>query len=155
MLARLARWLRVLDYDTGCDPALADPALLTLAATEKRIVLSRDRRLMAQMPAERGVLITEDRALEQLRQVVVACGLDLDRELFRRCLVCNASLEDVPVEAIAVRIPERARALPGPFRCCPGCGRLYWPGSHVGRMRTALERTFPGRFGEDRQDTRS
>ena len=155
MLAALARWLRVLGFDTGYDPLLADPELLALADREGRIVLSRDRQLMTRLPPPRGVLVTEDKALDQLRQVVAACRLDLDRELFTRCLVCNARLEPLDADGIGTRIPEQARALPGPFRRCPGCERLYWPGSHVRRMRAALERTFPGGFGGDRQDTRS
>ncbi|MFC7553294.1 Mut7-C RNAse domain-containing protein [Pseudoroseomonas wenyumeiae] len=38
------------------------------------------------------------------------------------------------------RIPPRARLLPGPFRACPCCGRVYWPGSHVRRMEERLRR---------------
>jgi hypothetical protein len=41
-------------------------------------------------------------------------------------------------------LPEGVRGLPGPVRRCPQCGRLYWEGSHVRRMRTALERVLPG-----------
>ncbi len=125
MLARLARWLRVLDFDTGYDPSLADPELLALADREGRIVLSRDRHLMALLPAPRGILITEDGALDQQRQVVAACRLDLDRELFMRCLVCNARLEPLDADEIRTRIPERVRSLPGPFPCCLGCDRLF------------------------------
>jgi len=29
-------------------------------------------------------------------------------------------------------------------RRCPDCGRLYWEGSHVRRMRAALEHVLPG-----------
>ena len=29
-------------------------------------------------------------------------------------------------------------------RVCPDCGRLYWEGSHVRRMRAELERVIPG-----------
>ena len=35
-------------------------------------------------------------------------------------------------------------------RQCPECGRLYWDGSHVRRMRAALERVLPGWGGPQR-----
>jgi uncharacterized protein with PIN domain len=36
-------------------------------------------------------------------------------------------------------MPQQARALPGPFRACPECARLYWPGSHVARLSQRLD----------------
>jgi uncharacterized protein len=41
-------------------------------------------------------------------------------------------------------LPKGGRGIPGPVRRCPACGRLYWDGSHVRRMRTALDRALPG-----------
>jgi uncharacterized protein with PIN domain len=61
-----------------------------------------------------------------------------------RCLLCNAPLDAMErQEALAV-LPEGVRDVPGPVRRCPSCGRLYWDGSHVRRMRAALERVLPG-----------
>lgn len=47
----------------------------------------------------------------------------------------------------AALLPPDVRELPGPARQCPGCGRLYWLGSHARRMREALERVLPGWLG--------
>ena len=49
MLGRLARWLRVLGYDTTYDPGLTDPPLVALAAAEDRVLLTRDRHLMTHL----------------------------------------------------------------------------------------------------------
>ena len=43
MLGRLARWLRVLGFDTAYDSAIADPELVRMAAIEERVLLTRDR----------------------------------------------------------------------------------------------------------------
>jgi uncharacterized protein with PIN domain len=51
----------------------------------------------------------------------------------------NAPLRPATAEEIAV-MPETSRNRPGPFRACPRCGRLFWPGSHVRRMSERLER---------------
>jgi len=43
MLGRLARWLRMLGYDTWYDAAADDHSLVMRADYERRIVLTRDR----------------------------------------------------------------------------------------------------------------
>jgi uncharacterized protein with PIN domain len=70
-------------------------------------------------------------------------GLGAPGELFTRCLVCNAELRLATEAESASLVPLEARDLPGPVRRCPGCGRVYWPGSHARRMRAALGRAFP------------
>src|SRR5690242_1416635 len=95
MVARLARWLRVLGYDTVWDPALDDHALVALAAAEDRVLLTRDRHLLRELRPARALEIRSDVPLEQLRAVVEALALGAPGELFTRCLVCNAPLHDV------------------------------------------------------------
>ena len=152
MLGRLARWLRVLGYDTAFDPDLPDAALVRLAAGEGRVLLTRDRHLLRELRPARALEIREDTPLAQLREVIDALGLAPPRELFTRCLVCNTPLETVAASmadagtlggALRDTIPPSARELDGPVRRCAGCGRTYWPGSHVRRMRAALEAALP------------
>ena len=45
MLGRLARWLRMLGYDTAYEKAISDQALIERALAEGRWVLTRDRYL--------------------------------------------------------------------------------------------------------------
>jgi uncharacterized protein with PIN domain len=143
MFGRLARWLRVLGWDTAYDPAASDPSLVDWARLEDRVLLTRDRPLVRELRPERAVLIATQRPLDQLRQVVADVGLDLPAELFTRCLVCTTPLRAATDLESATLVPPEARVLPGPVRRCPGCGRVYWPGSHARRMRAALSRAFP------------
>jgi uncharacterized protein len=145
MLARLARWLRVLDFDTAFDPSLDDAALVRLAAAESRVLLTRDRTLLRELSPRDAVEVRADAPLDQLRQLVEVLALAPPRALFTRCLVCNAPLSAPldPTEAAAL-VPPSARDLPGPIRRCPSCGRVYWLGSHTHRMRRALEGALPG-----------
>lgn len=145
MLGRLSRWLRVLGYDTVYDPALDDPTLVRRADVEDRVLLTRDRHLLRELRPVRALEVTSDVPLEQLRGVVTALDLVPPRELFTRCLVCNAVLgAPLSPEDASTVVPPKARNLSGPVRRCPSCGRVYWPGSHVRRMRTALELALPG-----------
>jgi uncharacterized protein len=143
MLGRLARWLRVLGWDTAYDPATDDPALVEWARSEDRVLLTRDHPLLLELRPDRALFIVADRPLAQLHQVVTQFGLGAPGELFTRCLVCNAELRPATEPECAMLVPPEARALPGPMRRCPGCGRVYWPGSHARRMRAALGRAFP------------
>jgi uncharacterized protein with PIN domain len=144
MLGRLARWLRVLGYDTFYDLGIADDVLVRTAREEDRILLTRDRHLLRELRPPRAHEVRQDDPLLQLRELVGALGLAPPPELFTRCLLCNAPLRVLPREQALPLLPEGVRELPGPVRQCPGCGRLYWDGSHVRRMRAALERTLPG-----------
>lgn len=140
MLGRAARWLRVLGFDTMYDPALDDPELVSIASMERRALLSRDRRLIESSGLTDALLIRSQRPFEQLREIVQQYGIDLERELFTRCLICNEVLVEPPRETLESFMPEGARALEGPVRKCPACGRIYWPGSHTRRMRAVIGR---------------
>jgi uncharacterized protein with PIN domain len=146
MLARLARWLRVLDFDTAFDPALPDREMVALAGEEDRILLTRDRHLVEHLRPARALLIRSDAPLAQLRETIEAFRLEPPAELFRRCLVCNTELVEAPPDGVADRIPPGARAFSDVVRRCPTCGRLYWPGSHTRRMRAALASALPAWF---------
>lgn len=146
MLERLARWLRVLDFDTLYAPHPSDHMLVELAAAEDRVLLTRDRHLLRELRPHRAIEIMSDDPLVQLEQVLSACDVRQAGPLFSRCLECNAPLVDLPREAAAELVPPRSRDLPGPVRRCPGCGRVYWQGSHVRRMQAALERAIPSLF---------
>jgi uncharacterized protein len=146
MLGRLARWLRVLGFDTIYDPALDDPELVALAAAQARVLLTRDRRLVAERRPARALLLERDRPLDQLRAVIDACALPPPADLFTRCLVCNTPLRSAAAGEMEALLPPAARALPGPFRRCPRCERVYWPGAHTRRMRAALGGVLPWRL---------
>ena len=126
MLGRLARWLRILGYDTSYEAHLEDAALVRRAIQEERVILTRDRALPA----------------EQLRELVTRVQLDTEGRLFTRCSRCNAGLESVPRSQIAERVPARVLRDHDHFKHCPGCGRVYWEGSHVDRIRSAIRRAL-------------
>ncbi|HEV2642947.1 MAG TPA: Mut7-C RNAse domain-containing protein [Candidatus Elarobacter sp.] len=144
MLGRLARWLRVLGFDTVYDPPMHDTELVALASSEQRILLTRDRHLLRELRPQHALEIRTDAPLQQLRDVIEALDLIAPAELFTRCLVCNTPLSDVGDAEIEALVPPATRELPGPIRRCPNCARVYWPGSHVRRMRRALEGALPG-----------
>lgn len=145
MLGRLARWLRVLGFDTRYDQALDDSALVRMAQDESRILLTRDRHLLRELRPERAHEVRDDDPLDQLRALVAALDLPAPTELFTRCMLCNCELTDpLSEQEWTPLLPQGMRDVRGPVRRCPACGRVYWQGSHARRMRDALHRAVPG-----------
>jgi uncharacterized protein with PIN domain len=143
MLGRLARWLRVLGFDTFYDAAIADPDLVTIAAREQRVLLTRDRHLLRELRPAQALEVRCDDPLEQLQDVVAALELRGPVAMFSRCLICNTPLEELDAAAVEALAAELEYAPPPPVRRCPRCDKLYWEGSHSRRMRAALRQVFP------------
>jgi uncharacterized protein len=140
MLVRLARLLRAAGYDAAmAEPGAPDSVLLARAAEEDRILLTRDKRLAATP----GALLVEGRgASEEAAALSGRLPIDWSHAPFSRCVIDNALLRSATTAEIG-RMPASARLKGGPFRACPRCGRIYWPGSHVQRMAARL-RALPG-----------
>lgn len=142
MLAGLARWLRVAGYDTVFNPAPSDRELISWADAEHRVLLTRDRHLIEFLQPKAGVLLKQDKPLDQLREVVTKLELKGPRQLFSRCLICNTMLRAASTEDNVTALPEHLDDQT--VQICTTCGRLYWHGSHTQRMRAELERALPG-----------
>jgi hypothetical protein len=142
MLGRLARWLRVLGFDAAWEADIADERLVRRALDEERWILTRDRALPVEWRAPRVHLVAAETPFEQLREVARAFGLAAGARPFRRCSRCNAVLEAIDAQSAAARVPLRVLERHDEFRRCPGCGRIYWPGSHAERMRRVVERAL-------------
>lgn len=138
MLGRLARWLRAMGYDTLYLGPAHDRRLLQLALSEDRLLLTRDAKL-AQLAGPRGCLVREETMGRQLAQVVEELTLAPPNEgWLSRCLECNALLEPRAKETLRGVVPEYVFATQTDFMGCPGCGKIYWPGTHADRMLARL-----------------
>ena len=139
MLAGLGRWLRAAGYDTAvAEGAARDRALLDRAAADGRVFLTRDRSVV-QMKTAAPVWVLPMAGADEDARALAARGVDWTAAPFTRCLVDNTPLETASPQDM-LRMPEESRLMPGPHRVCPACRRVYWPGSHVRRMRAQLER---------------
>ena len=143
MLGRLARWLRVLGFDTAADASLHDRDLVRWADAEGRILLTRDRHLLRELRPRLALEIRHDAPLDQLRDVLTALGSPPPPGLFTRCTLCNGPLLRLAPGQDAAHLPQGLRDDPGPVWQCRDCGHVYWQGSHVRRMRTTLARALP------------
>ena len=146
MLGRLARWLRLLGYDAAYENDAADLQLARRARAESRVLLTRDRALAARRGL-RTLLIESEKLEEQVRQVRQALGPPPEPAL-SRCSLCNVPLKPATREEVAGRIPVYVARTHSRFRVCPACGRVYWEGTHLERMREQVE-GFPSWEDDD------
>jgi len=143
-LGGLARFLRMLGFDTLHDNGYADEEIRRLAETERRIVLSRDRELLKCREIARGCYVRALKAEAQLREVALRYDLAARARPFTRCLRCNLALQPIDKASVAAIVPEQVLKIQERFTRCAGCERVYWPGSHYARMRAALGELMGG-----------
>jgi len=148
-LGRLAAYLRMLGFDTLYRNDYTDQELARISAEEHRILLTRDRGLLKRSEVTHGYCVREAAPRRQLAEVVRRFDLAGSTAPFMRCLVCNEPLRAVAKEDVAERMPPVSRRHYHELRECPGCGRLFWNGSHYRRMLALLEEVV--RTGANRQ----
>ncbi len=140
-LGRLARYLRMLGFDSAYDRNAVDEELARVSAGEERILLTRDRGLLRRSIVRLGYLVRSDEPRRQLAEVVDRYGLAEDAAPFSRCVRCNGSIEPVAKAEIAARLADEPRTLRhfDLFGRCASCGAIYWQGSHFDRMSRLVE----------------
>lgn len=143
-LGRLAKWLRTLGYDTLFYPTISDQELIKKALDEERIILTRDNNLIQMKVVQNHLLIKPDQPLEQLKQVIQHFNLKRDEEiLFTRCSICNTELKPVEKEKIKDRLYPYVYKTQNDFVYCSSCDKIYWPATHVDRMKEKLKKILP------------
>ncbi|MBN2415546.1 Mut7-C ubiquitin/RNAse domain-containing protein [bacterium] len=143
---RLVRNLRLLGLDTADGAVLSEREMVHTALQEKRIILTRNRKLLKHGGVTRGYWLRDADPDRQLEAVIHRFQLENRLSPFSRCTVCNGLLASVSREAVSAQVPERSLAAFTEYRECGGCGRVYWKGSHYERMCHWLQQ-----LGFDRQ----
>jgi uncharacterized protein with PIN domain len=138
-LARLARHLRLVGFDTTWKEDRGTGELLEEARSEGRILLSRDAGVCER--AQAGLahqVVSEDRDAE-LVEVLDRFGLrDRVRSgkgFFTICLQCNGPLLPVKGHQISDRIPGEVLLGHTDFFFCSRCEKVYPKGDFHARMR--------------------
>lgn len=156
MLGRLAKWLRLLGYDTLYYPCIEDREILRIARADNRILLTRDTRLvkirdlqniaghrtqhMSPRDSEYGIkyfFVNENNYFGQLKEIISAFNLK-DFSVMSRCAVCNAVLCSVSKDQVKDLVPEYVYRTSDVFNRCSRCGKLYWKGTHPEKFREKL-----------------
>ena len=141
-VGRLARWLRVMGYDTLIFKGVNDADMVTVAMIEDRIILTRDTQLMKRKPIASGearaVLIKNDDFTGQLEQIKRELKLPVAPKPFALCIECNVPLEEIDKSCVKDLVPEYVYETQTEYIQCSSCCRVYWKGTHWQRMSERL-----------------
>jgi uncharacterized protein with PIN domain len=137
MLGRLAKWLRIIGYDTLYFRSIEDSQLIRVAVGEGRILLTRDAELFNRGGFV-GLLIQGQNLEAQLAQVISEAKLKPQVSASIRCPLCNEPLQTVTKEQVESLVPAYVYATQQDFTRCPRCGKIFWKGTHWRRIERRL-----------------
>ena len=139
----LGKWLRFLGYRCSvCEKTL----------DLKEIIANRDKTFLitslstAEVLKKLGLnyLVLPRQDLKaQLRLVITKFNLNTELTL-DICSVCGHRLIPVEKEKVKDSVPPRVYKSYDEFNLCPGCGRIYWEGDHVQRLKSKLKKLIGG-----------
>jgi hypothetical protein len=149
-LGRLSKWLRILGYDTVYWRGEADRSFLRKAEREGRAVLTRRKDVLARQHPGLVLFVENDRVEVQIEEVLEKLDLRPEpKNLFTLCLRCNESLKEAKPEDVRPLVPDHVFRTQSEFRVCPGCGGVFWPGTHRERALAVLQRVLHSAEGHD------
>jgi uncharacterized protein len=143
-VAKLAKLLRLMGFDSVYFNGENDTQLVNTALKENRIILTRDTHIQERRPVTGGkvkvILISADNIEEQIQQVTRELYLQDWIRPFTLCLECNQPLAARSKEAVQDRVPPYVWQTQQEYGECPKCWRLYWKGTHWEAMTRRLEK---------------
>ncbi len=141
MLGSLARWLRILGYDTVYSKNISDKEILERASKDERIILTRDYSLYRRAKKYGlNVVYFETSEIEKMLAVLakrygINLAINPDRT---RCPICNGDLVRASSEKVKGKVPEVVIKEHKDFWICTKCGKIYWKGTHWITMEKIL-----------------
>ena len=142
-LGKLARYLRLLGFDTLYNNAWKDEELVKLSASgDKRILLTRDHGLLKRKQITHGYFVRNDQPKLQVKEVLSRFNLHRKVQTFTRCTRCtrcNGLINSVAKDQVIKQLPSGVINSISEFSACEGCQRVYWKGSHYEHMQRIIE----------------
>ena len=139
MLGKLAKWLKILGFDTLFFAKIGDDELLAIAEKEERVLLTRDNELFERADAASAFFIISEDWQDQLKQVLDRFKLRDKAKPYSRCIECNAVLKALSRDKAKNLVTPFVYKNAAGFALCPVCGRVFWQGSHQKDMAAKIE----------------
>lgn len=138
----LARRLRFLGYDIVTVRGARLEEVFEAARREGRIVLRLSPRHPRRFSDIASLAVPRENPQAALRGIAQA--YEPAGPPFSRCPACNTALERRHAIEARGEVPGRVLRSGSGTSHCPSCGKWYWEGSHVKRLRAWLERALGG-----------
>ncbi len=146
MLGSLARWLRILGFDTLYFEDKADTDILS--SVGKRILLTRDKELLQRAHRQGlkafnpGTLRMRSMLQNLKKELQITYNLDPAQS---RCSLCNSLLKSAKPDDVKDRVPPGSLSHHNKFWECisPECRQVFWQGRHWRRIQQTLHELLP------------
>ena len=151
-VGKLAKWLRMMGYDTLFFDGSDDSHMVAEALSENRVILTRDTEIMKRRVVTSGrlkaILINSEESKHQIKQVIDALNLDRQFKPFTLCLECNQPLVERNKDQVKDIVPPYVFKTQSQYMECPACHRIYWRGTHWQAMTEKLEKFMKSSRGK-------
>jgi uncharacterized protein len=153
MLGNIARKLRIFGFDTVYMAQAHDDEILKIGIEQDRVILTADKELFKRIvkAGARGVLVSGGASeLEDLVHILTKNGITSVgmNGIGSRCSVCNGPLEERTSDQVknddcnnnddVIVVPDKVIACHNQFFQCTACGKIYWEGGHLKRIRALV-----------------
>ena len=141
-LGTLAKWLRILGYDTIYEPEVSTRKFYA-RIEDPRILITRSKEIQKAWGSHEHVFISSNILVEQLKQVVDQIGISQnDIRPFSRCIHCNLPIDRINKNEVYGLVPDYIWETHDAFNQCNQCNRIYWSGSHAERSSEMIKMIF-------------
>jgi len=142
-VGKLAKWLRIMGYDTLFFKGNDDSQMIATALAEGRMIITRDTQIIKRRVVTSGqlkvIFIQSDEPEMQMGQLIDTLNLDCQFSPFSLCLECNQPLVERSKQEVRDLVPPYVFQTQSQYRECPACHRIYWRGTHWQAMTKRLE----------------
>lgn len=142
MLGNVARKLQLLGYDSKYDSDIEDLKIIEIAKTEERIIISKDRELIAKAKKQDipTVFVSKEDEIEQFLEILEQITLKIDTISgdSARCTKCNFTTSLIDKSKIINKVPEKVLEFNEKFWKCDNCDQIYWEGTHIKKLQEFL-----------------
>lgn len=134
MLGDIARWLRMLGYDTLYYKDINDNLLISIAKRDGRILITRDKTLFIKAKRKGLGVVYLGKAQDIIARLITLCqhySINLKVDPNRsRCPICNGILKHVEPWEVKGKVDDNIKEKYSEFWLCTKCGKVYWKGTH-------------------------
>jgi len=138
-LGQLAKYLRILGFDTYYNNQLEDEEIIYRSITDNRIILTRDYGILKQKQVTQGYFVRSQDSKTQLKEILQRFDLKNKIKPFTRCSVCNGKIEETDKTKIEHLLLEKTQKYFNRFYQCTNCQRVYWEGSHYENLNRLIK----------------
>lgn len=139
-LGTLAKYMRMLGFDTKYENYYSDGQLIDISLKEKRAILTRDLGLLKHSKVTHGYWVRNTKPVKQIEEIVKRFDLNNEIKEFSRCVRCNSILKPVAKDKVIAKIPPKVKDCQSEFYYCTKCSKVYWKGSHYIKMNLLIKK---------------